>query len=200
MHFKVIKEAKRALVTALTFLLHTVNNWISTLILQSLLDHITSNSTLLEYFFSKQWVSEWVSALNVSCFWSELTLQRHKHRLKSFFFSWIPCGWLAHKGNFCKWSNSSGISSTPSPKNTVGSSHCGMLGSPWLVYRVYRILCCLWNVVVGNLLCSSWNTIPAEVISAIVMQFNYYILMRGGVVSRIYDFSQVRLWAMVWHC
>lgn len=81
------------------------------------------------------------------------------------FLSFIPSGWLIHKGNFCKWGNPSGISAAPSPNNTVGSSHCGMLGSLWLVYRVYRILCCLWNVVVGNLLCNSWNTIPSEVIS-----------------------------------
>ena len=70
-----------------------------------------------------------------------------------FFPPWIPSGWFVHKGNFCKWGNPSGISTAPIPNNTVGSSHCGMLGSLWLVYRVYRILCCLWNVVVGNLLC-----------------------------------------------
>lgn len=87
----------------------------------------------------------------------------------------IPSGWLVHKGNFCKWGNPSGISAAPSPNNTVGSSHCGMLGSLWLVYRVYRILCCLWNVVVGNLLCNSWNTIPCEVILATVMWFSYCI-------------------------
>lgn len=120
-----------------------------------------SNSTLLEYVFRVVWVS----ASLVLCFWTEWTLQRHRHSLKGFFFSWIPSGWLIHKGNFCKWGNPSGISAAPSPNNTVGSSHCGMLGSLWLVYRVYRILCCLWNVVVGNLLCNSWNTIPSEVIS-----------------------------------
>lgn len=87
-------------------------------------------------------------------------------------FLWIPTDWFVHKGKLCKWSNPSGISAAPIPNNTVGSTHCGMTGSLWMVYRVYRILCCLSNVVVGNLLRSYWNTIPSEVISGALMWFN----------------------------
>lgn len=81
------------------------------------------------------------------------------------FFPQILGGWLIHKGNFCKWGNPCGISAAPSRINTVGSSLCGMQDALWLVSRVYKILCYLWNVVVGNLHCNSWNIIPSEKIS-----------------------------------
>ena len=101
---------------------------------------------------------------------------------KAFFFLVDPQWLIDLQRNFCKWENPSGISAAPSPNNTVGSSHCGMLGSLWLVYRVYRILCCLSNVVVGNLLCNSWNTIPSEVISGTQHQCHLttVFLLHGG--------------------
>lgn len=140
--------------------------------LQSLLAHTVSNSSLAEYVFS-----EHCESVQVRSRVSEVNgLSKDTGTdWKAFLPPWIPSGCLVHKGNFCKWGSPSEISTAPSPNNTVGSSHCGMLGCLWLVYRVYRIFCCLWNVVVGNLLCSSWNTIPSEVISATVMWINYCI-------------------------